>query len=120
MKNLLCLAVCIVLTACGAIGIGSNHNTMVYNNSTDVITVSADSGIYKIKPDSALNIYSAEDITINSADKNCSQTNIVRQLNTPAVILDVFPGFFLGIIPILVDAVSNNLYKMPSTYSYSC
>lgn len=121
MKKFLILPVIIMLSACGTIGIGSNHETRLYNNSNDTITVSADSGVYKIKPEQDMVIYSNNDLTVKSANMNCPETNVVRQLNTVAVILDVFPiGWVFGLLPIFVDAVSNNMYKMPSSYSYSC
>ncbi len=120
MKKLFVLSILFLLVACGAIGIGSNHETMVYNNSNDIITVSADSGVYKIKPEDNLLIYSNNDLTIKNLNSDCQEKKVLQKLNTGAVILDVFPGFILGIIPILVDAVSNNIYKMPKAYSYSC
>lgn len=121
MKKFVILLMSIVLSACGTIGIGSNHETRLYNNSDDIITVSADSGVYKIKPDQDMVIYSNNDLTVKSANLNCPETNVIRQLNSAAVILDVFPiGWMFGLLPIFVDAVSNNMYKMPRTYSYSC
>jgi hypothetical protein len=35
-------------------------------------------------------------------------------------ILDIIPGFMFGIIPIFVDAVTNNLYHMQESYYYTC
>ena len=110
----------VLLSAFGAIGIGSNHKTMVYNNSDDLITVSSDSGIYRLEPNSNINIYSQERISIQNKNKNCAQVNIERELNSGAVILDIMPGIVFGIVPIFVDAVTNNLYRMPDAYSYSC
>ena len=120
MKKLFVLAMILILASCGTMGVGSNHQTNVYNNSDNTISVKADSGTYKIKPDESMTIFSANDITITSKKKTCSETTVMRTPNTPALILDVVPGFFLGIVPILVDAISNNLYRMPETYSYSC
>ena len=56
----------------------------------------------------------------NLRTANCSQVNVERELNSGAVFLDIIPGILLGIIPIFVDAVTNNLYRMPEAYSYSC
>ena len=109
-----------LLTSCGAVGIGSNHRTTVYNNSSDVISVTSDSGMYKIKPDESMQIYSKEQIFIANKNSKCPQVNVERQLNSGAVFLDIIPGVLLGIVPIFVDAVTNNLYKMPEAYSYSC
>ena len=121
MKRFLILSALISLSACGTIGIGSNHETKIYNNSNNTIIVSADSGVYKIKPEQDMTVYSNNDLAIKSANANCPETSVVRKANTAAIILDVFPiGWLLFPIPILVDAVSNNMYKMPSTYSYSC
>ena len=121
MKKIIGLMFAFVLASCGTIGIGSNHNTNIYNNSDSVINVKADSGVYKIKPDSSMEITSANDMTITSSKKSCSEKTVVRVPNTPAMVLDVFPGFLIGALPLLlIDAVSNNLYRMPESYSYSC
>ncbi len=119
MKKFLLCAM-FLLTSCGAVGIGSNHRTTVYNNSSDVISVTSDSGMYKIKPDESMQIYSKEQIFIANKNSKCPQVNVERQLNSGAVFLDIIPGVLLGIVPIFVDAVTNNLYKMPEAYSYSC
>ena len=120
MKRIFILIAILTLGACGTIGIGSNHQTEVYNNSANTISVKSDSGIYKIKPDESKKISSANDISIKSTNKSCDETVIARTPNVAALLLDVVPGFFFGIVPILIDAVSNNLYKMPETYSYNC
>ena len=120
MKKLFVLFALLSLTSCGTIGIGSNHKTNVYNNSTNTISVKSDSGIYKIKPEESMIVSSANDITITSKQKTCNESIVTRTPNVAALILDIVPGFFFGIVPILVDAISNNLYKMPESYSYSC
>ena len=120
MRKLAILCSVGVLASCGAICVGSNHETNIYNNSDEMITVSADSGIYKIKPEQSMKIYSANEMTITSKNTDCPSPTVPRNLNTGAVVLDVFPGFLLGIIPVFIDAVTNNLYKMPESYSYSC
>ena len=120
MKKLFVLFLLVVLSACGTIGIGSNHQSTVYNNSENTINVKSDTGVYKIKPESSMTVSSANDITITSTKKMCAESTVARTPNTAAMILDVFPGFIIGIVPILVDAISNNLYKMPDSYSYSC
>ena len=120
MKKIVVLFSVFTLAGCGAVGIGSNHKTMLYNNSNDVISVVADSGTYKIKPDASLQIYSREEIAIQNKNSSCPQVTIARQLNSAAIFLDIIPGIMFGIVPIFVDAITNNLYKMPETYSYSC
>ncbi len=121
MKKFGIFSILFALSACGTLGIGSNHETRLYNNSKDTITVSADSGVYKIKPDQDMVIFSNNDLTIKSSNSACSEKTVMRQLNTPAVILDVFPiGWMVGILPVFIDAISNNMYRMPEAYSYSC
>jgi len=120
MKKIISVLCLFLLTACGTIGIGSNHQTTIYNNSLTPISVKADSGTYKIKPEESVSVASANDITITSKNNNCEESIVTRKANVPALLLDVVPGFLFGIIPILVDAISNNLYRMPETYSYSC
>ncbi len=121
MKKIIILSILFVLSACGTIGIGSNHKIRLYNNSKNTITVSADSGVYKIKPENDMVIYSNNDLTIKSYNSACNEKTVLRELNAPAVILDVFPiGWLVGILPVLVDAISNNMYRMPKSYSYSC
>lgn len=123
MKKFGILCILFALSACGTIGIGSNHETRLYNNSKNTITVSADSGVYKIKPEQDMVIYSNNDLTIKSSNSACSEKTVMRELNAPAVILDVLlpTSWFVGVLPVLfVDAISNNMYRMPNTYSYSC
>ena len=121
MKKFGILPILFALSACGTLGIGSNHETRLYNDSKYTITVSADSGVYKIKPDQDMVIFSNNDLTIKSSNSACSEKTVMRQLNTPAVILDVFPiGWMVGILPVFIDAISNNMYRMPEAYSYSC
>ncbi len=120
MKKIYLLVLPLLLASCGAIGIGSNHKTMIYNNSNNTISVTADSGTYKIKPDENMQIYSREEISISNKNTMCPQAIVTRELNSGAVFLDIIPGFVFGIVPIFVDAVTNNLYRMPESYSYSC
>lgn len=120
MKNIICIGLALVLASCGAIGIGSNHETTIYNNSKNTISVTADSGMYKIKPGQDMRIFSRNDIMIQNPNLQCPQVGIPRELNSGAVFLDIIPGFIIGIVPIFVDAVTNNLYRMPEAYSYSC
>ena len=123
MKKFVTLSILFTLSACGTIGIGSNHETRLYNNSKNTITVSADSGVYKIKPEQDMVIYSNNDLTIKSSNSTCNEKTVMRELNAPAVILDVLlpTSWFVGVLPVLfVDAISNNMYRMPEAYSYSC
>lgn len=123
MKKFVVLSILFALSACGTIGIGSNHETRLYNNSKNTITVSADSGVYKIKPEQDMVIYSNNDLTIKSSNSTCNEKTVMRELNAPAVILDVLlpTSWFVGVLPVLfVDAISNNMYRMPEAYSYSC
>lgn len=121
LKRFLVLVCLFSVSACGTIGIGSNHETRLYNNSGNTITVSADNGIFKIQPGQEKVVYSNNDITIKSENPKCSEVAILRRLNTAAVVLDVFPiGWMFGILPVFIDAISNNMYRMPRSYSYSC
>ncbi|MDE5615498.1 MAG: hypothetical protein K2I81_01555 [Alphaproteobacteria bacterium] len=120
MKPFAVLAIATLLTACGAIGIGSNHETIVYNNSTETISVSSDSGIFKIKPADKLPVQATDGIAIKNPNDNCPQPIITRRPNSAAIFFDIFPGIILGIVPLAVDAITNNLYKMPKKYTYAC
>lgn len=119
MKKLILLTT-ILLVSCGTIGIGSNHMVNVYNGSDDVITATGEMGAIKIQPQTTSALKSSQDVMLNSSNKKCNSLAIQREPNTPAMILDIIPGIIFGIIPILVDAVSGNLYKMPSNYTYQC
>ena len=120
MKKFFVLCSVLLLASCGAIGVGSNHKTIIYNNSSDTITASATSGIYKIKPETSLTVYSTDAINIKSKNAKCQEPNITSTPNGAAIFLDVIPGIALGMIPLLVDAVTNNLYHMPESYYYTC
>ena len=76
--------------------------------------------ITQISSNKNLVVYSDNNLSISNPRSNCPQVNINNKPNTTAIILDVFPGFMFGIIPIFVDAVTDNLYKMPSSYAYNC
>lgn len=120
MNKILSLVLIIGLAGCGTMGVGRHGPTNVNNNSKNTITVSGNTGTYKIKPMENMQIASTTDMTVVSANPKCHTVNIVREPNTSALLLDIFPGLFLGIVPILVDAISNSLYQMPETFSYSC
>lgn len=120
MKKVLVLFLGFSLVSCGTVGIGSNHNVNIHNDSKDIIIATGTAGSVKIAPNTVREIESFDNITLKSHDKNCNILVVSRRPNTAAIILDVFPGFLIGIVPILVDAISNNLYKMPSNYYYQC
>lgn len=120
MKKIIALFTVLLLASCGAIGVGSNHQTMIYNNSSDTITASSTSGVYKIKPEASLAVYSTDEINIKSKNTKCQEPKITSKPNGGAIFLDVIPGILLGIIPLFVDAVTNNLYHMPESYYYTC
>ena len=120
MKRMFAFTLILGIASCGTIGIGSNHETMIYNNSSDTISVSSDSGIFKIKPDTQLRIQSNNGIAITNLNENCPQPIVTRRPNGPAIFCDIFPGIIFGIVPIAIDAITNNLYRMPKSYTYSC
>ena len=121
MQKIIALFTSLLLVSCGTIGIGKNHQTIIYNNSSDTITASATSGIYKIKPEASLTVYSTDEIGIKSNNTKCQEPNITSNPNGAAIFLDIIPGCMLfGIIPIFVDAITNNLYHMPESYYYTC
>lgn len=119
MKQLI-LGLALILTGCGAIGIGSNHDVTIRNNSNDMIFATGDMGRVKIRPDASLTIRSRDTIQLLSENPSCDILTVQRRLNSPAFFLDVFPGFILGIAPITVDALSGNLYRMPDEFIYDC
>ncbi len=120
MKKIIALFTVLLLASCGVVGVGKNHQTIIYNNSSDTITASATSGVYKIKPETSLTVYSTDGIDIKSKNAKCQEPKITSNPNGAAIFLDIIPGFMFGIIPIFVDAVTNNLYHMPESYYYTC
>ena len=120
MKKIIGLIFAFVLASCGTIGIGSNHETNIYNNSDSVINVKADSGVYKIEPKSSMVVTSKNNVEIISKDKSCASTFVKKIPNSLAITLDWFPGIFALGIPAIIDECANNLDKMPKSYSYSC
>ena len=120
MKKFLALFLCFILSACGAIGIGSNHIVNIHNNSESTVYATGQMGRISIKPGVSMPIESKENIQLSSESNKCDILMIQQTPNMAAIILDVFPGLVFGIIPILVDAVTGNLYKMPTSYIYDC
>ena len=108
------------LASCGAIGIGRNDTVRVYNSSKDIITVQGDRGTSKIVPNSSSMVSGNNYMQINSVNPNCNSTSIPKETNSAALVLDIIPGLFFGIIPIVVDAATGNLMKMPESFTYSC
>ena len=45
MKRLIAIILTLGIASCGTIGIGSNHETTIFNNSSDVISASSDNAI---------------------------------------------------------------------------
>ena len=109
-----------MFSACGTMGIGSNKIVNINNNSDNQITATGEMGTIKIEPKTSKSVESKNDIILNSSNKRCNSPIIQRKPNSVAIILDVFPGLILGIIPILADAVTDNLYKLPAYYNYEC
>lgn len=120
MKRLIAIILTLGITSCGTIGIGSNHETTIFNNSSDVISASSDNGIFKIKPNEKMRVRAGNGITIKTPNDNCPQPIIARRPNSAAIFLDIFPGIIFGIVPLAADAITNNLYKMPRQYTYAC
>ena len=108
------------ISSCGTIGIGSNHETTIFNNSSDTISMSSDNVIFKIKPNEKIHVRAGNSITIKTPNDNCPQPIIARRPNSAAIFLDIFPGIIFGIVPLAADAITNNLYKMPRQYTYTC
>lgn len=109
-----------MLCGCGVIGIGSNHDVTIHNQSNDVIFAIGDMGRMKIQPNALMEMHTAKDILLVSRNDICDELTVRRRLNRAAVFLDVFPGLFLGIIPLLVDSMAGDLYKMPREFTYNC
>ena len=120
MKNFFLVPALMILTACGTIGIGSNQLVNIHNDSNELLSATGEMGIMKIQPNSSMTIQTSENISLNTKNNNCNSTVVQRQPNMPAIILNIVPGFLFGIVPTLVDALTGNLYKMPSSYTYSC
>lgn len=120
MKKLFVVLSLVSLAGCGAMGIGGNNNIIVYNNSDTVLSATGDMGILKIQPNSSKIINTKNSFQLSSPKKECNAPTVSSKLNTAAMVLDIVPGFFFGVIPIVVDAVTGNLNTMPSAYTYDC
>ena len=120
MKNICLLIALFSLSACGAMGVGSNKYVTIHNNSDDTITATGEMGIIKIAPKTSATVGSEDDVVLNSSNKNCNAPIIQRTSNGSAIFLDIIPGALLGIIPIVVDGLTGNLYKLPTNYNYEC
>lgn len=120
MRKLILILFCCVLSACGTLGIGSNHTVNIHNSSEDTIYATGQMGRISIKPGTSFPVESKDAIQLSSSNDKCDVLMVQTKPNAPAIILDVVPGLFFGIIPILVDAVTGNLYRLPSSYVYGC
>ena len=121
MKNFILVSALMLLAACGTIGIGSNQTVNIHNDSDEVLTASGSMGIIRIQPNESQTVRTNESITLRTKNKNCDWPTIPRQANTPAIVLNIFPGFILGgIIPTLVDAITGNLFRMPEDFTFEC
>ncbi len=120
MKRIAILSILGLLNACGAIGIGGNHDVMIHNNSNDLIFAQGEMGRIKIRPNTSMKIHTGENIHIASINNACDELTVQRRLNAPAAILDVMPGFIFGMLPLLVDSVAGDLYRMPREFFYEC
>jgi len=110
----------LTLAACGTMGIGSNHTVSIVNESQDVITVTGERGTQRIQAGATADVVSRRTVSITPANAKCDSPNIVPELNTPALVFNIVPGFMLGIIPLFVDAITGNLTRMPESYTFMC
>ncbi len=120
MKNIILICSVLFLASCGAMGIGRNRDITIRNNSDDIITASGTMGMYKIRPGEERTLTSKGEILIESKNAECGAPTIQPVLNGAAVFLDIIPGGLFGVLPIFVDAVTQNMYKMPRSYEYTC
>ncbi|MDE6571480.1 MAG: hypothetical protein K2L95_04685 [Alphaproteobacteria bacterium] len=120
MKQIIVLMLPWALAACGTMGIGSNHKTTVFNNSGDVVFATGEMGRIKIQPETSTEIHTGERFELSSKNPDCDTLVVDGRLNTAAVFLDIIPGGLLGVLPIFVDAMTKNMYKMPHEYIYEC
>ncbi len=108
------------LTACGAMGFGKNNTINIYNNSDEEISINAYGGM-KVQPKSSTIVQGHKNLLISSKNNQCFPLNIEKETNSQAVILDIIPGVLLGgIIPIIVDAATDNLTTYPESIIYNC
>lgn len=120
MKYLKFILVLLTVSGCGAMGFGKNEYVNVYNNSDVDIRLSGDYGTMKIAPHSSSLIKGNGDIPVSVSGDTCANAIISRKVNGLAVVLDIFPGIFAGIIPIVVDFATGNLKTLPDVYTYNC
>ncbi len=109
-----------LLSGCGTLITGSNDEVEITNNSAYMLTATGSMGTIKVPSQSVKTIKNDGDITLTSAGADCNHPVIQTELNTSAVILDIFPGFIFGVLPILVDAVAGNITELPYEYKYTC
>lgn len=119
IKNIATLS-CLLLSACGTIGIGSNDVVDIYNHSNDTIHVSGSSGIAKIRPNTSVKIPSKGNLQINSTNNMCNSAIVETETNGVAIALDIIPGLTFGFIPLLIDAITGSFSTMPDSYTYQC
>jgi len=120
MKSYKLLLALPILAACGTLGIGANQTTNIRNDSNSTITVTGQRGMQRIAAGESADITSRSPIRIQSANAKCDSPNVVSELNTPALVLNIVPGLMLGIIPLFVDAITGNLSRMPESYTFIC
>jgi hypothetical protein len=114
MKKTL-IASLLLLSACGSMGIGQSKHTNVINNSQYAVNVSNGAIIQPHGSGIA-----GKEATLTGKGEGCATYKIETETNVSAVVLDIFPGLFFGIIPIVVDALTGNLTRAPETSIYNC
>jgi len=120
MKSYVLLLALPILAACGTLGIGANSTTNIRNDSDAPITVTGQRGMQRIAAGENADITSKTPIRIQSSNAKCDSPNVVSEINTPALILNIVPGLVLGVIPLFVDAITGNLSRMPQSFTFVC
>lgn len=118
MNKIPLLVSALCLSACGTMGIGTNHVVSIQNNSNQVVTASGEHGVTKIQPNSSASIRGTKPINLTA--KNCAPQVIDTDVNMAAFLLDIIPGMIVFWIPYGIDAITGGITNLPENYTYDC
>ena len=120
MNRFLIMIGVLALAGCGTMFTNSNQIINIKNDSGDAIYATTENGKLNIPVGSSVAVKSYKNVPITSKNAACQNLIIEREPNFAAIVLDIFPGILIGVLPFFIDALTGNLYQLPESYVYTC